>query len=317
MHAAVPRDARRSFPKDAGARLQRAAMQPTPRRLGFGAELRLRSKLQFDAIYAGGRRIDDRFFGTARQAQWAHASSRRSRRGGENRGQRRRAKSPAAPGARELSGSRSTTCRRSTSWWPQNFPRVKHRRQRCVLASRPFGNASQRHALRPEISDPRVPARHQPVARAALPFLSVVLALRDRSHRNARRRCAACGSPSNEFPVVTPGTKADSIRSRPVSIIRMTNNIRVFLWLGLALALWLNYSQWQIDYGAKPARRCRPATDSAGAPKPCRYQRYCSAGGSTSVRRRPPHATRCPTRRHTGAAAGAGRRDRRSAARFA
>ena len=38
-------------------------MQPTPRRLGFGAELRLRSKLQFDAIYAGGRRIDDRFFG--------------------------------------------------------------------------------------------------------------------------------------------------------------------------------------------------------------------------------------------------------------
>jgi len=32
-------------------------------RLRFGAELRLRSKLQFDAIYASGRRIDDRFFG--------------------------------------------------------------------------------------------------------------------------------------------------------------------------------------------------------------------------------------------------------------
>lgn len=37
-------------------------MQPTQRRLGFGPQLRLRSKLQFDAIYAGGRRIDDRFF---------------------------------------------------------------------------------------------------------------------------------------------------------------------------------------------------------------------------------------------------------------
>ena len=40
----------------------------------------------------------------------------------------------------------------------------------------------------------------------------------------------------------------------------MTNNIRVFLWLGLALALWLNYSQWQIDYGAEgrppPPIRC-------------------------------------------------------------
>jgi ribonuclease P protein component len=38
-------------------------MQPTQRRLRFGAELRLRSKLQFDALYASGRRIDDRFFG--------------------------------------------------------------------------------------------------------------------------------------------------------------------------------------------------------------------------------------------------------------
>jgi len=37
-------------------------MQPK-RRLRFGAELRLRSKLQFDALYASGRRIDDRFFG--------------------------------------------------------------------------------------------------------------------------------------------------------------------------------------------------------------------------------------------------------------
>jgi len=37
-------------------------MQPNPPRLRFGAQLRLRSKLQFDAIYADGRRIDDRFF---------------------------------------------------------------------------------------------------------------------------------------------------------------------------------------------------------------------------------------------------------------
>lgn len=32
-------------------------------RLRLGPEKRLRSKLQFDAIYASGRRIDDRFFG--------------------------------------------------------------------------------------------------------------------------------------------------------------------------------------------------------------------------------------------------------------
>ena len=37
-------------------------MQPSQRPLKFGVDLRLRSKLQFDAVYAGGRRLDDRFF---------------------------------------------------------------------------------------------------------------------------------------------------------------------------------------------------------------------------------------------------------------
>jgi ribonuclease P protein component len=37
-------------------------MQTSQRQLRFTADLRLRSKLQFDAVYAGGRRIDDRFF---------------------------------------------------------------------------------------------------------------------------------------------------------------------------------------------------------------------------------------------------------------
>jgi YidC/Oxa1 family membrane protein insertase len=41
----------------------------------------------------------------------------------------------------------------------------------------------------------------------------------------------------------------------------MTNTLRVFLWLGLALALWINYSQWQIDYGAKSA----PGSTAVGA----------------------------------------------------
>ena len=48
----------------------------------------------------------------------------------------------------------------------------------------------------------------------------------------------------------------------PVRNIRMTNNIRVFLWLGLLLALWLNYSQWQMDYGPKSRN---PAVAGAAA----------------------------------------------------
>jgi YidC/Oxa1 family membrane protein insertase len=59
---------------------------------------------------------------------------------------------------------------------------------------------------------------------------------------------------------------ADSIRFR-VQNIRMTNNIRVFLWLGLALAVWLNYSQWQMDYGPKPGA-ASTATSAPGEPKP-------------------------------------------------
>src|SRR5690349_3086199 len=46
----------------------------------------------------------------------------------------------------------------------------------------------------------------------------------------------------------------------------MTNNIRVFLWLGLALALWLTYSQWQMDYGPKPDLPVAAGTASAPTP---------------------------------------------------
>lgn len=41
----------------------------------------------------------------------------------------------------------------------------------------------------------------------------------------------------------------------------MTNNLRVFLWLGLGLALWVNYSQWQMDYG--PQSQAAIAAQSA------------------------------------------------------
>jgi YidC/Oxa1 family membrane protein insertase len=50
----------------------------------------------------------------------------------------------------------------------------------------------------------------------------------------------------------------------------MTNNIRVFLWLGLALSLWLNYSQWQLDYAPKAGAAVNDGgvpTASTGAPK--------------------------------------------------
>lgn len=47
----------------------------------------------------------------------------------------------------------------------------------------------------------------------------------------------------------------------------MTNNIRFFLWGGLALALWLNYVQWQTDYGPKP-QMPTATTENASASTP-------------------------------------------------
>jgi YidC/Oxa1 family membrane protein insertase len=49
----------------------------------------------------------------------------------------------------------------------------------------------------------------------------------------------------------------------------MTNNIRVFLWLAVALALYINYTQWQLDYGPKagPTAVAGAQTGDANAPK--------------------------------------------------
>jgi YidC/Oxa1 family membrane protein insertase len=46
----------------------------------------------------------------------------------------------------------------------------------------------------------------------------------------------------------------------------MTDKIRVFLWLGLGLAIWVNYSQWQMDYAAKAVTPASAA--AANAPRP-------------------------------------------------
>jgi YidC/Oxa1 family membrane protein insertase len=47
----------------------------------------------------------------------------------------------------------------------------------------------------------------------------------------------------------------------------MTNNIRVVLWVGLLFTLWINYSQWQMDYGPKPAL-ASGTTGATGETKP-------------------------------------------------
>jgi YidC/Oxa1 family membrane protein insertase len=48
----------------------------------------------------------------------------------------------------------------------------------------------------------------------------------------------------------------------------MTNNIRVFLWLAVALALYVNYTQWQLDFTPKAAVTAGTGSGVTGASTP-------------------------------------------------
>jgi len=74
----------------------------------------------------------------------------------------------------------------------------------------------------------------------------------------------------------------------------MTNNIRVFLWLGLALAIWLNYSQWQQDYGPKPTTNTA-ANTNAGGPKPASIEDTVPQAPQSAAPTAAPSADAVPT----------------------
>src|ERR1043165_6152971 len=74
----------------------------------------------------------------------------------------------------------------------------------------------------------------------------------------------------------------------------MTNNIRVFLWLGLALAVWLNFSQWQQDYGPKPTPAVT-ANATPGAPKTAAFEDTVPQVPQTSVEAGSPSTAPIPT----------------------
>ena len=44
----------------------------------------------------------------------------------------------------------------------------------------------------------------------------------------------------------------------------MNRQLRIFLWIGLAVVLWLNLNAWMKDYGPRPAG----APPAAEAPAP-------------------------------------------------
>jgi YidC/Oxa1 family membrane protein insertase len=76
----------------------------------------------------------------------------------------------------------------------------------------------------------------------------------------------------------THGIRVDSIPCRPspaprpsAIILHMTNNPRIYLWIALALMVWLNYDAWQRDYGPRPdvlTTTTRPANGGPASASP-------------------------------------------------
>src|SRR5689334_2701037 len=73
----------------------------------------------------------------------------------------------------------------------------------------------------------------------------------------------------------------------------MTNNIRVFLWLGIALALWLNYSQWQQDYAPKPTPPATATVNPDGS-KPTSFDDTVPQAPQPAARPATPNADAVP-----------------------
>jgi YidC/Oxa1 family membrane protein insertase len=48
----------------------------------------------------------------------------------------------------------------------------------------------------------------------------------------------------------------------------MTNNPRIYLWIALALLVWLNYDAWMHDYGPKPGAMSPSSSQTSGGARP-------------------------------------------------
>ena len=102
-----------------------------------------------------------------------------------------------------------------------------------------------------------------------LPFSPQLLLLRRRGHRAAwtpERPVARCLATAPLQPLQPRRDRS-----------RTMKNIRIFLWVGLALILFVNYQTWVMDYTAKDAAaegRCRARQPRPPA-RPIRWRQPC------------------------------------------
>jgi YidC/Oxa1 family membrane protein insertase len=69
--------------------------------------------------------------------------------------------------------------------------------------------------------------------------------------------------------VVSTPCRLLTVRLTATNTLHMTNNPRIYLWVALALMVWLNYDAWNRDYGPKPdilSSVSQPVTGTTSAP---------------------------------------------------
>src|ERR1700730_17010394 len=98
----------------------------------------------------------------------------------------------------------------------------------------------------------------EPASPSHMPIPSVLFQLRargDQPIRHAPGRLVDCEAPWAMPSVASGWFRSRAASKRPVCLQvprHMTNNPRIYLWIALALMVWLNYDAWQRDYGPRP-----------------------------------------------------------------
>ena len=285
-----------------------------PRRLTLPARLRLRRKKDFDAAYARGRRLGDGFFGmtatlnTEGAPRLGLAVAVRVAGGAVERNRIRRVikESFRLHQARDPGGGPGGQCAPQGTRCPG--PAAARVPRRTVEESR----RSMRYLA--AAPDPPLPVDLEPAARAHVPLLPELLAVRaavDPAFWFPPRQLA---HPAGASGAAIRGTRAASTRCRRRALTSarttlmnniLPNNPRIYLWVALGMLGLLNYQAWMKDYASAAGAHRRERTGGQHrrrAPR-CRSpaptwpaaSRRPPPGAAAAPRRRPPRAV--PRRR--------------------
>ncbi len=227
-----------------------AVDSPAPS-LRFPRTRRLRTPADFKRVYAQGRRISNEFF-TVNMLPNDLSLARLGDVGGRaHHGRRGRAQSTTPHDSRKLSpASRAAAGARPRHWRAQRgahhaaAAELRCESRAVVAQAAPCPGLRFEHECGDPLPAACLSAPDLSAARAALPLLSFVLAVRASKPCRCMAVCAAAAWGCGGCCAVIPGTPGAMIpcpapthrSTRPKAATSMTANLRVFLWVLLGMA---------------------------------------------------------------------------------